>query len=711
YTGTDSPNPNAPKATPEAGLPDPYQGGPTTSGGLPRAAITGTWEGGYSNKSGYTGRDGRASKYDGDLRDFTGDVEFVTVHRSTKTPNWAQRFFLGDRQLFGPNARNRLSGPQKSDIDQAFAGNQHGHADLNTVTVNNAIEVSTASDKLGWATRPLPNSTMSPGIYLGTPPPAAAAVDPAAFGDYAGVEHVFVTPNTTEGVYIAMAKRVEVAPGSTHAPGSSTRTPPAFSGNWSSWGQQQFTEGRTNPDGSPRVYNYKNSELTRPGTTSNDAVRDFVGQAGARGTATQGIGGAPKTTGRMVQTGRLTDFNGELTAKVQYSTPRLVDIRPNGVLRRNQAGEHVTGSTKSSAIGIDGEISLGYASKRDGRIGALLRSVLGGGWKSGKGHAVDMTSGAKHTYEYQGPTAFVTLDARYTYEANMNIRNVIKTNRFTELPVTVDQPNGVIVEMPVAHAIDLFNAVGMPVPPKLTAALPDPKTPIANPAQTLLTTGDGYASYSDTTVVGATLNEPLTNAENALDTLGVTSGKWRADILGQVGKMLNSPSGHGWLKDVLVGGQGYGGVISVPNSGIGVEDVIDVRVVAEPADRAHTDPPARPIIPDKQSNADYVTSSVQDKKNTTWNAAAALEVGFNSRDVPSVPPGQPDANGNVQQAPPNAGAAAGSFTPQVFGGSKARKTEKILPTSNSDKLNTQVDTDQIGRSRHEVDYQLTITRR
>ncbi|GAB1515275.1 protein-glutamine glutaminase family protein [Actinophytocola sp. KF-1] len=707
FTGTDSPNPNPPKATPEAGLPNPYQGGPTTSGGLPRAGITATWEGGYANKSGYTGKDGRASKYDGDLRDFTGDVEFITSHRSTKTPNWAQRFFFGDRQLFGPAAEHRFSGPWKSDIDHVLAGNPSGHADLNTVTVTGAIDVATASDKLGWATRPLPPSTMNPGIYLGAPPAAAPRIDAAGLGDYTNVEHVYVTPNTTEGVYIAMAKRVEPTPGTTP---SATRTPPAGSGNWSTWGQQQFTESRTNPDGTPKTYTYKNSELTRPGTTSNDAIRDFVGQAGSRGTATQGIGGAPKSTGRMVQTGRLTDFNGELKAKVDYSSPRLVDIRPNGTLKRNQAGDHVTGSTKSTAIGVDGEISLGYASKRDGRIGALLRGVFGGGWKGGSSHAVDLTSGAKHAYEYKGPTAFVALDARYTYEADMNIRNVIKTKPFTPLPVTVDQPNGVVVEMPVAHAIDLFTALGMPVPPDLAGALPDAKDPIANPAQTLLT-GDGYASYSDTAVVDAKVTAGTDQIGATLDALGVTSAKWRADITGQIDTMLNSPSGHVWLKDVLVGGQGHGGVISVPNSNIGLEDVVDIRVTAVESNRPHTGPPARPIVPDKQSNADYVSSSVQDKKSNAYSVAAALEVGFNSREVPSVPPGQPGADGTVQQAQPNAGASSGAFTPQVFGGSKTRKTDEVLPGSGSDKVNTQVDTDKVGRTSHEVDYRLTFSRR
>ena len=86
---------------------------------------------------------------------------------------------------------------------------------------------------------------------------------------------------------------------------------------------------------------------------------------------------------------------------------------------------------------------------------------------------------------------------------------------------------------------------------------------------------------------------PLTNVATTLDNLGVTGKKWRADILGQIDKMLNSPSGHVWLKDVLVGPQGHGGVISVPNSGIALEDVVDIRVTARPSTRTHTDPPAR----------------------------------------------------------------------------------------------------------------------
>jgi hypothetical protein len=717
-TGTDSPNANPPKTTPAEGNPNPYQGGPTTSGGAPRASVAGSWESGYGNKSGYTGEDGRASSYDGDVRDFDGPLDFVVVHRSTKTPNWAQRFFLGDRMLFGPDAANRVTEPTKAEIDQAFTGNQPPAANIHTGRVDDAIQVSTASDKLPWATKPLPQSQMDPGVYLGAPPPLSpdtVTINPKGLGDFTNVEHVRITPNTTEGVYVALAKRVEPVLNGQPDPGAVTRIPPKGSGTWSSWGQRTFTEARDNGDGTRTVttYTYKNSEMTRPGTTSGDAVRDFVGRVGSRGTASQGIGGQSNSTGKMIQPGRMTDFNGELTATSEYSSPRLVDVRADGTLKRNQAGDHIAGSTKSHGVAIDGEVSLGVAPKRSNGTGALLRGVFGGGWKSGGSHAVDLTSGGKQAYDYKGPTAFVAMDVRYTYNADMNLRNVFKTNTFDPVPVTVDQPDGVLVEMPVAHAIDLFTNAGLPVPPELTGALPDAKSTVDNPAQTLLPQGTDYASHSDTTVIRANLNgdQPLAPVAGKLTDLGVTSNKWRAEILGQVDKMLNTPTGHVWLRDVLVGDQGNGGLISVPNPGVALEDVVDIRVTATPSDRTPSPQQPRPLVPDKQSNADYVSTSVQDKKNTTWNVAGAVEAGMNHREVPSVPPGTPDENGVIQQAKPNTGASSGTLTPQIFGASKSWKTDEVLPTSGSDTVNTQVDTDKVGRTGHEVDYQLSISRR
>ncbi|WP_208297680.1 protein-glutamine glutaminase family protein [Actinophytocola oryzae] len=698
-TGTDNPNAN------------PYRGGPSTSGGAPRAAVTGTWESGHVNKSGYTGKDGRSSKSYGGLRDFSGTVEFTLGHRSTPTPNWAQRFFLGGRQLFGAKAKDRLHGPSAADIDRVLAGEPAGQQGLRTATVSGAVEVSTTADKLRWATQPLPDSAMTAGIYLGTPPPAPEAVGRGAFGDYANVEHVWVTPNTTEGLYIALAKRVEAAEGSQAAPGPSTRVPPKGSGSWSSWGQDRLVETRTvDARTTTNVYDYKHSELTRPGTTSADAVRNFVGQAGSRGTASQGISGRGSRSGRMLAPGRLTDFNGELTARVDYSAPRLLDVSPDSSLKRTQLGEHVTGTTKATAVGVEGEVSLGYSSRREGAVGSAVRAVFGGGWRGGRNKTADLTSGAKQAFKYRGPTALVVLDARYTYEADLNLRNVVKTLPFAPLPVTVDQPNGVLVELPVQHAIALFTSAGVPVPADLAGALPDPVTPVADPARTLLPEDGGYASFGDTTVVDATLRSPLTEVGNALTTLGVTSNKWRAEVLNQVDEMLNGPNGHVWLKDVLVGDQGHGGVISVPDPGVLLQDVVDIRVTARPADREPPEPPVPPVIPVKQSNDNYVTVSTQDRKNTTWSAAVAVEAGVHGR-KDTAPSKEPDQDGGPGQPRATPGTWSLGATPQIFGGARSRRTDVILPGGGTEKVSTHVDTDKVGRTGHEVDYELTITRR
>ncbi|MFC4852600.1 protein-glutamine glutaminase family protein [Actinophytocola glycyrrhizae] len=713
--GTDSPNPNAPKTTPEGGNPNPYQGGPTAATAAPRASLALNGEVGIANKSGYSGKDGRAARYAGEMRDYDGSVHFVVVHRTTPAPNWAQRFFLGDRLLFGPSVDSRLSGPAKSDVEQALAGN-NSHEDIRTGVVADAIKVTTPADKLGWATKPLPPSTMTPGVYLGTPPPNPnPAIDPGLFGEYTNIEHVRISPNVTEGVEIALAKRIAPAAGApqgTGQPAPVTRRPPKGSGNWSAWGQSDVTDTRNNPDGSRHVtgYTYKRSDLTRPGTTPGSAVRDFVGRVGSHGTAGQGFGGKPNSTGKMLREGRLSDFNGTLTGKAEYSAPRLVEVRPESTLKRNQAGDQVAGSTRSWGVGLDGEVSGGVIPRRDNGTGALIVGVVGGGGKYGRSDALELTSGGRQTFEYTGPTAFVAMDVRYRYSADMNLRTMFHRSDFADVPVTVDEPDGVLVEMPVAHAIDMFTQLGLPVPPELSALRPAAKAPVSDPAHTLLT-GDGYASYSDTSVLEARLTGSLDEIGDRLTELGVTDKEWRAEVTRQVDLLLNSPAGHVWLRDPLTGEQGHGGLISVPDPGPAFEDVVDIRVRTELAADVRPQPTIEKLVPGKQSTADYVTVSRMDQEATTWSLSGAVNVGVRRAEVPATPPGQPDANGVVQQAPPNAGASSGSFTPQVVGGARSWKTESVMDGSGSTKQTTQVETDKVGRDTRQVVHTLEITRR
>ncbi|MDA3649902.1 hypothetical protein OU416_37975, partial [Saccharopolyspora indica] len=704
----DSPNPNAPKATPENGLPNPYQGGPTQSTAGPRATAAVTWDGGISNKSGYTGKDGRAAKYGGDMRDYQGPLELVVVHGSTKNPNWAQHFFLGDRMLFGPKADARYSGPSKAELDQALTGGEVTNQHIHRGRVDDAIRVSTAADKLDWGTRPLPPSTTRPATFLGQPPALRAnPVTAELFGDYANVENVRITPNNTEAVDIALAKRIEQVQPDGNTP---VRRPPKGSGNWPAWAAKTFTDTRTDANGARQTtdYAYKSSELTRPGTTAGDAVREFQGRVGSLGTATQGLGELSNSTGKMFREGRTQDFNGTLNGEATYHSPRLVDVRAESTLKRNQAGEQVAGSTKSWGLGGELELSANVMPRREGKAGALLSGLLSGGGKYGRSHALDVTTGGRQDVEYQGPTALITLDVRYRYWADMALRSMFGSSHFGGTrpdEVTVDEPDGVLVELPVDQAIAMFEALGLPVSPELAAMSPEAKEQVANPSHTVLT-GD-YNSYSDTSVTGARLtgDDPMGAVRDRLDELGVTDAERQRDVVDQVNALLNTPAGHQWLQDPLAGQQG---LISVSHSNAGLEDVVDIRVKATPVSGpAQADGAA----PDKLTRSSYVSTSNQDKNSTTWSVNAALNAGVRSVETPSVPPGQPGENGQVQKAPPNPGASSGAFAPQVLGGGKSWKTEHVLDGSGSEKLTTKVDNDKVGRDTRLVDYELEITRR
>ncbi|MGW1680197.1 toxin glutamine deamidase domain-containing protein [Saccharopolyspora sp. NPDC002376] len=719
--GTDSPNPDAPKATPENGLPNPYQGGPTQTYAGPRVALAVNWDSGISNKSGYTSKDGRAAKYGGDMRDYEGPLDFVVVHGSTKNPNWAQHFFLGDRMLFGPKAGARYDGPSKAEVEQALAGGDVTNPNIHRGRVDDAIRVSTAADKLNWGTKPLPASTTQSGTYLG-PPPALPSkpVTSELFGDYTNVENVRITPNNTEAVDLALAKRIEQVPDAAQPDGTTIRKPPKGSGNWPAWAEKTFTDTRNGANGAQQStdYVYKSSELTRPGTTGGDAVRDFQGKVGSFGTATQGLGDLASSTGTMFREGRAQDYNGTLNGEATYHSPRLVDVRAESTLKRNQAGEQVAGSTKSWGLGGELEIIGNVMPRRHGQVGSMLGGLLSGGGKYGRSHALDLTSGGRQETEYTGPTALITLDVRYRYWADMALRSVVSSGNFGDADapgprpdeVNVDEPNGVQVEVPVNQAIAMFEALDLPVPPELSAMRPSAKEQISNPSHTVLTGPGEYASYSDTSVTDARLtgDDPMGEVRDRLTDIGVKDAEHQREVLDQVNAMLNTSAGYQWLQDPLAG---QPGLISVPHPGSAVEDVVDIRVKAKqvtgPLALSQTDGTA----PDKLYLANYVTTSHQDKNSTSWSVNGAINAGVRKAETPSVPPGQPDENGQVQEAPPNPGTSSGAFTPQVFGAGKSWKTEDVLPGSGSEKMTTRVDNDKVGRDTRLVDYELEITRR
>ncbi|MER5389471.1 toxin glutamine deamidase domain-containing protein [Saccharopolyspora sp. NPDC002686] len=716
---TDSPNPDAPKATPKDGLPNPYQGGPSQTTAGPRAIASLTYESGISNKSGSAAKDGRAGKYSGEMRDYEGALDIVVVHGSTKDPNWAQHHIAGNRMLFGPNAGERYSGPSKSDLDQVLAGDST-HPDIHQGRVDGAIRVTTAADKLNWATKPLPTSATKPGTYLGTPPalPSDKVVGSALLGPYTNIEHVRISPNSSEAVDIALAKRIEQVPADGTDP-TPVRRPPKGSGNWSTWAERTFTDKRTDDTGAERStdYTYKSSELTRPGTASAEAVREFQGRVGSLGTASQGLGDLPNSTGKMFGKGRVFDLNGELNGEATYHSPRLVDVRAESTLKRNQAGEQVAGATESWGVGVDVEASGNLMPKRDGQVGGMFGGVLGAGAKHGRSHALEVTTGGKQEFEKTGPTALVALDVRYRYWAEMSLRNMLKTSRFDQtgdaevkpVDVTVDEPDGLLVEMPVDQAIAMFEALDLPVPPELPEMLGTPGEGVDDPAHTMLTGPGEYASFSDTSVSGARLtgDDPMVAVRDRLAELDVTDADWQREVVDQVNARLNSPAGHVWLSDALVGQEGR---ISVPHPNAAVEDVVDIRVEATRDDRA-VSAPGEQTTPDKLTRSNYVAVSEQHAKNTTWSVNASLNAGVRKVETPAVPPGKPDENGEIQQAPPKPGASSGAFTPQVLGGGKSSKTEHVMDGSGSSKLTTKVDTDKVGSDTRPVTYELHITRR
>ncbi|OLR93339.1 scabin-related ADP-ribosyltransferase [Actinokineospora bangkokensis] len=714
--GKDSPGADLPKPRPQDGDPRPFQGGPTTSAGAPRVAVAAGYENSRSTNAGTTARDARATSYTGEFRGFDGTVDVVVVHRTVATPNWFQRVFMGGMMTGGPRVDQRLTEPSTADVATAIATGTTTApaAQIQAFTVPGAVRVAAPADKLDWAVRALPASPMREGIYLGAAPalPAGARpITPGTLGEFATVEHVRVTTNTTEGANIALAKSVEAL---SPAPGgrpTTVRESPFGGGSWASWGRREITETR---GGVNTTFRYKLSPMTKPGSTPGETIRYFLGEVGSRGRAALGLGGQQAKTADMVQPGRATDFNGALVATTTYSSPRLIDIRTNGTLQRNQSGDLAVSNTRGKAKGVEAELNLDVTPKRATGWGARLRLNLGLGKKWGGTLARDFASGGKQAYEYKGPTAWIALDTRYEFAADMNIRNAVKTNRFGALPVVVDQPDGALVQLPVASAIALFQQQGLDVPAELTAALPEaPATP-NTPATTLLTAPGTYTSQSQTTVISSTLHTPPATAlapnPDALDPvrtqltgLGVT-GKWQNLVLEQVRDLLSTPRGHVFLRDPLAGDEA---LISVSDTDVLFEDVVDIRITSAPSTRAAT--PSGGVVPNSQATTGYASPSTTRTTTDTTSGSANLLVGGSHSTTPPVPAAPLGPDGKPEKVTPSAGAASGAFGVQPgLSGSKANSTTD--PTSGGVKTSQQVKVDKVGRSTHEVDHTLVITR-
>ncbi|MDT8912080.1 toxin glutamine deamidase domain-containing protein [Amycolatopsis sp. PS_44_ISF1] len=648
----------------------------------PFFGVAGTWEYGYPSKAGYTGKDGRASKYEGGIEEYDAGLRFIVRHEQPRGPNWAQRFFFGGRMLGGPDAEHGAAGPARDEVDQARRTGEPAAGPVRTFRTDDAFTATTSSGKLSWSARPLPASTMAPGVFLTHEPPQAGrmAAD-RGLGTFANVEHVHIPPHLLDGLNIATAKRVEPLPGGAHQEGAVRRKPPMGSGNWPAPRQERIT------DGAGHDYRYKHSVAGRFDTATGEAVQHQFGRTGARAIASQALDGRPTGTGKMHESGRLQDFNSELAVRSEYSGTRLIKVNhEDRTLKHNESGENLASGGRTTNLGLDAGLSASVELRRAGQVGPRLQALFGGLWKRGSSESGELTVGAKQTFDYQGPTAYLVQDVRYRLAADMSLRNLFKTSHFDPLPVTVDVPNGRVVEVPVADAIEHFRAQGLEVPPELAAAAPAPKPLVTEQAQTLLPDGAGYVSYSDTRVARSALaGDPGLRITGPLDELGVRSKTWRAEIVRQVEAHLSTPDGHEWLRDVLPGEQGQGGVLSVAKPGAGRQDVVRVHVTGRPVGPSRVLPG-----PEKLSVAPYVTSAVQKKRSTQYGGGAEFSAGF---------------VGDEQSS-----GATGALGTRVLGGSWNRKTEHVTPESESTKRTTQAQFKNPGMTRHGYEFELRFSR-
>ncbi|GAA3057135.1 toxin glutamine deamidase domain-containing protein [Actinokineospora globicatena] len=696
----------------------PANGNPNASGtasqGLPRVVISGTYERNRSSAVGTNGRDGRITAYGGEYRGFDGTLELVVVHRDTPAPNWFRRVFMGGKMTFGPSSQNRLTEPTAASVDTARTLNSAvpaGNPRVTKQTIPNAVSISAPVDKFAWSDRPMAPSPMTPGLYVGTAPAQAAGtvvVDPTLFGEFAGVEHVRVSSNSTEGLNLVLAKNVQTVPVVNPPPGmppAVTRNSPFMSGTWPSWGTRTMTETNRGAGIPQRQFRYKLSDLTKPGTTAADAIRGFVSQVGRRGAAVLGLNGEKAGPHKLFEPGRLTDMNGAIAATATYSSPRVVDVRKDGQLQRRQDGDLVVNNSKHRQFGVEAEVAVDVIPRRFHSLGARIRLVFGGNKRWGKGKVDELTPGGRQLYNYKGPTVWMTMDVRYTYTGDVNIRNSVKTSQAESLSVTVDEPDGVLVQLPATTAAELLTQAGLPIPPEVQAVLPAPPaatgttqhliTDPTNPAY------NGYASHGTTTVFNSRLHgpDPLRDVRARLDQIGVT-GKWQDDVVERITELLSSPRGQISLRDVLADT----GVISIPNNDPFYADVVDVRISSVPTQHA-PGVPARPALPNNaltpnsQTTYSYITTTDAAQETSSYSLAAGLQ-----NDLVHRKAAPKDAQGNVEP-----GATAGNIGALLGVGRQVSESE-TLPGSKTLKPMRLETFEQLDRSTHDVTYALEISR-
>ncbi|WP_157440480.1 toxin glutamine deamidase domain-containing protein [Actinokineospora inagensis] len=538
----------------------------------------------------------RVSGFPGVHHGFTGDLELVVVRRE----------IVGSRvvrpTLFdGSTERFRLVEPTAADVAAAreSAASPNWRHDLRAMTVPRAVVVSTAADKLVWADRP-PVATpgFSPGLYVGEPPPlseqvSAHEVTMDMFGVFANVEHVRMSPAMVEAPRIALATRVEatagrprwlrrsgsdgelVVPGTDRWP--SWRRHPDADGPPSSpvptrrsslreqsdkestmdnqdgrvryramspgsdlpsWGERELVES-TRSEGTPgRLLRYRLSPLTKPGSASNEQVRGLASRSGARVLALHGIDSRLDLP-QLTAMGQVDDMGGVLDVRVRYLSPRLVDIRVDGFLRH----------TSEAHTRVDGAGSA----------------------------TVEPTPGSHHELDYRGPTAFIALDARYTFTGDIATRVAGINTESDSVQVTVDEPEAVLVQLPLHTAVEMFTETGLPQPAMAPIHL-DRKTPTrSGETQQLLPDRSGYVAYGPTVVSNSQLDLSGWHGKvfTRLTELGVT-GEWADDVVERVDRLFHNPAERVNLTEAL------GGVhaLSVPGSGTHVTEVVDIRVSA-----------------------------------------------------------------------------------------------------------------------------------
>ncbi|GAA3014405.1 toxin glutamine deamidase domain-containing protein [Actinokineospora diospyrosa] len=686
----------------------------TSSQGLPRVVISGTYERNRSSAVGTNGRDGRITAYGGEYRGFDGTLELVVVHRDTPAPNWFRRVIMGGKMTFGPPSADRLVEPTAADVDTARTLNTNAPATAPRVTkqtIPNAVSISAPVDKFAWSDKAMAPSTMTPGLYVGTAPNqpnGTVVVDPVQFGEFAGIEHVRVSPNSTEGLNLVLAKNVQTLPvvnPPANMPAPVTRRSPFMSGTWPSWGTRTLTETNRGAGIPQRQFRYKLSTLTKPGTTAADAVRGFVSQVGRRGAAVLGLNGEKAGPHKLYEPGRLTDMNGAISATATYSSPRVVDVRKDGQLQRRQDGDLVVNNSKHRQFGIEGELAVDAIPRRFHRFGARIRLVFGGNKRWGKGKVSELTPGGRQLYNYKGPTVWMTMDVRYTYTGDVNIRNSIKTSQAESLSVTVDEPDGVLVQVPATTAAELLTQAGLPIPPEVQAVLPAPPAATGN-TQHLITDPtnpayNNYASHGTTTVFNSRLHgpDPLQGVRARLDELGVT-GKWQTDVLERITELFSSPRGQISLRDVLADS----GVISIPDNDPFYTDVVDIRITSAPTQHAPGIParpalPNNPLTPNSQTTYSYITTTDSAQETSSYSLAAGLQ---NDLVVRTAAP--KDAQGNVLP-----GSTAGNLGALLGVGRQVSESE-TMPGSKTLKPMRLETFEQLDRSTHDMTYALEISR-